>query len=119
MSPRFVIPCLVFAGLLGSVTAEAAGTTVTTPADAVPSRTVTFGDLNLANREGLLRLYWRIKSAAREVCEPAIVSVAEAYVGEMACEKHAIEQAVADLRSTPLTALHMSMTNSLASASAR
>jgi UrcA family protein len=120
MSPRFFIPCLIFAGVLGSLTAEAAATTVTTsvtPAgEQSSSRTVSFGDLNLANRQGLLRLYSRIRSAAREVCEPPVVSFAAAYVGQMACEKRAIEQAVADVRSSQLTTLHMSMTNSIAPA---
>jgi len=104
MCSRLVIPCLALAALLGPLTAAAAANVGDTP-----SRIVSFGDLNLGSHEGVSRLYARIKSAAKEVCEPIVdVSVTGARLRQRRCEEHAIEQAVEDVSSSQLTTFHMS-----------
>ena len=106
MRSQIVISCLTVAGLLGPMTAGAL-TTGSSQSGAVPRRVVRFADLNLQSNEGIRRLYIRIKNAAQEVCEPAYFRVAESNVRQRECQERAIEQAVADVRSSSLTALHM------------
>lgn len=112
MCSRFVIPCLALTALLGPLTAVAAAT-----AGDAPSRIVSFGDLNLDSHEGVSRLYSRIKSAAKEVCEPVVeVSVTGAHLRQRRCEEHAIEQAIEDVSSSQLTTFHMSQSSGVAPA---
>jgi len=112
MFPRFVVSGLALASLLAPLTAGAYAN-----AGDVPSRTVSYGDLNLDSHEGVARLYMRIKSAAREVCEQVVdVSVTGAHLRRRHCQQHAIEQAVEDVRSSQLTTFHMSLTNGVAPA---
>ena len=111
MRSQIVISCLVVAaGLASPLTARAL--TISAPwNDGVPSRVVRFADLNLQSREGVRALYSRIKAAAQEVCEPVYFSRAESNISERRCQQRAIEQAVASVSSTSLTAFHMSMTD--------
>ena len=107
MRSQIVISCLVVAGLCGPLTARAL--TVSAPGnDETPRRVVRFADLNLQSREGVRALYSRIKTAAQAVCEPVYFRVAESNITQRRCQERAIEQAVASVSSTSLTAFHMS-----------
>jgi len=109
MRSRIVVSCLIVAGLSGPLTARAL--TVSTPQnDGVRSRVVRFADLDLQSREGIRVLYSRIRSAAQTVCEPAYFMVGQSNIGQRRCQKRAIEQAVAAVRSTSLAAFQMSLT---------
>jgi len=106
MRSQFVVGCLTVAGLVGPLTAGAV-TTTSPGSDAVPSRIVHFADLKLESREGVRRLYSRIKSAAQEVCVPVYFRITESSLSQRHCEEHAIDAAVAAVRSQSLTALHL------------
>lgn len=105
MRSHFVVGCLTVAGLAGPLIAAAVPTN-SPDRDAVPSRVVRFADLNLESREGVRRLYSRIKSAAQEVCVPVYFRITDSYVSQRQCQEHAIDAAVAAVRSESLTALH-------------
>ena len=102
MLSRYVIPVL-------AVLASAPLAAVTIIND-VPSITIDYSDLNLNSDAGISRLYSRIKSAAKEVCEPPEVRSGRAYV-EHGCLDRAIARAVADVQSSRLTTLHGTMTS--------
>jgi UrcA family protein len=106
MRSQFVVGCLTVAGLVGPLTA-AAVTTTSPDSDEVPRRIVRFADLNLQSREGVRRLYARIKSAAQEVCVPVYFRITDSNVSQRHCEERAIDAAVAAVRSESLTALHL------------
>jgi len=109
MRSQIVVSCLMVAGLSGPLTARAL--TLSTPEnDGVRSRVVRFADLNLQSREGIRVLYSRIRAAAQKVCEPAYFMVGQSNIGQWRCQERAIEQAVATVRSTSLTAFRMSLT---------
>jgi UrcA family protein len=105
MYSRIITTSLAIAAALGPLSAAASSN----GAD-IPSRVVSYGDLNLESHEGISRLYSRIKSAAKEVCEPAVFSVTSAYLLQARCQERAVVQAVADVRSTRLMTLHMALT---------
>jgi UrcA family protein len=106
MRSQFVVGCLTVAGLLGPLTAGAV-TTLSPDSDGVPRRIVRFADLNLESKEGVRRLYSRIRSAAQEVCAPVYFRITESSLSQRHCEEHAIDAAVAAVRSESLTALHL------------
>jgi UrcA family protein len=118
MYSRLVIPCLALGALLGPLTARGAPTVTTRGAEAA-SRIVRFGDLNLDSHSGIETLYTRIKSAAKEVCEPLMFSSSHTYLRLRRCQERAVGQAVADVQSSQLTTFHMSMTDPMAAARAR
>jgi UrcA family protein len=109
MRSPIVVCCLMVAGLSGPLTARAL--TLSTPQnDGVRSSVVSFADLNLQSREGIRVLYSRIRTAAQKVCEPAYFMVGQSNIGQWRCQERAIEEAVAAVRSTSLTAFQMSLT---------
>lgn len=91
-----------FATLLASMVAVAAANTLDAPAQ----RTVKFNDLNLATSSGVARLYARISSAAKEVCEPEGVWNVAALLARQECVQQAIEQAVDDVNDPMLKSYH-------------
>jgi len=111
MNSRFIVTCLAVSAAFGPLTAAATANT----GDAL-QRVVSYGDLNLESHEGISRLYMRIKSAAKDVCEPLVFSGTSVSLLQSRCQEHAVEQAVADVRSSRLTTFHMSLTNQLAPA---
>lgn len=113
MRSQLVISCLISVGLLGPL-AAAAATIRTTVSDAYASRTVSFSDLNLESHAGISRLYERIRSAAKEVCEPGYFRSTDSLLLQRQCAGRAIEQAVADVGLPQLTTFHMSLTSQLA-----
>jgi UrcA family protein len=106
MRSQFVVGCLTVAGLLGPLTAGAV-TTISPDIDGVPRRIVRFADLNLESREGVRRLYSRIKLAAQEVCVPVYFRITESNASQRHCQDRAIDAAVAAVRSQSLSALHL------------
>jgi UrcA family protein len=102
-----VIPFTLLMILLGSLNACADATAAVRGAD-VPSRRVRFADLDLTRSAGAAILYSRIHSAAREVCEPAIVRFPQKWmVGTRRCVDEAIARAVADVNAPALTSYYL------------
>lgn len=75
----------------------------------VPTYHVNYADLDLGHRAGADALFARIKSAARQVCEPVAPSAPFrfAQAREKSCMDKAIADAVADVRSPLLTDIYL------------
>ncbi len=73
----------------------------------VPRRVVNFADLDLTHSAGVEALYVRIRSAAREVCEPLIASDLQTAVRSMTCAEQAIERAIAEVNAPKLTSYYL------------
>lgn len=73
----------------------------------VTRRVVAFADLDLNHSAGVAALYARIRSAAREVCEPLIASDRSAVASARACAEQAIERAVAAVNAPQLTSYYL------------
>jgi UrcA family protein len=93
--------------LVGCVLAAAASLAqAAAPADDVPSVTVHFADLNVSTEEGSTRLYSRIATAARAVCERSDSRDPATFAARRACESAAIARAVSDVHSPRLAAVY-------------
>jgi UrcA family protein len=106
--PRFVnlktaIPWTMLTILLGPLSAVAA----VAPPDEVPSRRVTYADLDLTRNAGVAVLYARIKSAAREVCLPVYSWVAEDTKATQQCREQALARAITDVNTPALTSYYL------------
>ena len=105
--PYSTIACAMLAMLATTTSAPAAEA----PGPNTPYRVVSYADLDLNRTEGVVRLYARIRAAAREVCPVAnrgdlnLVAVAET------CARDATARAVRDVNATALTQYHMIKTN--------
>jgi UrcA family protein len=73
--------------------------------DPVPTTTVKYGDLNLANAQGVERLYVRIAGAAQQVCRGLDGRSMEEKVQFSICTTQSIARAVAAVDQPALTAL--------------
>jgi UrcA family protein len=93
----------MFAMLLASMSAVSAPTAL---GDA-PSRRVNFADLDLTNSAGAATLYARIKSAARQVCQPEYNWLSKLRTLADQCTDQAIARAVADVNAPELTTYFM------------
>jgi UrcA family protein len=108
-SKRIHVRCLVLATL---ATACLAGTSTVVYAadqsrDSEPMKTtVTYGDLNLANHQGVEQLYRRIVGAARQVCGGSDGRSLQEKQEFSICRKLSIARAVAAVDQPALTALH-------------
>jgi UrcA family protein len=72
----------------------------------IPQRTVGFADLNTSKHEGIEKLYWRIRAAAKAICiEPETRELQRKSAGRR-CQDQAIERAVGDVNLPRLTAYH-------------
>jgi UrcA family protein len=92
---------------VGCILAAAASLTqAATPASEVPSVTVKYADLNLSTDEGTNRLYSRITSAARAVCEREGSRDLATFAASRACESAAIARAVSEVHSARLAAAY-------------
>lgn len=74
--------------------------------DDLPKQTVSYADLDLSHKAGAERLYTRIKSAAREVCEPQQTRVLTAGPQYQRCVNEAIGRAIADVNAPVLAAIY-------------
>ncbi|TLY72799.1 MAG: UrcA family protein [Gammaproteobacteria bacterium] len=97
--------CVLLATLMGSTLAAATEMT----AD-VRTRVVQFADLDLTRSAGVMVLYARIKSAAREVCEPINARALAASQAAHECLAESIARAVADVNAPALTGYHLAKT---------
>jgi UrcA family protein len=92
---------------VGCILAAAANLTqAAAPAADVPSVTVNYADLNLSTDEGTNRLYSRIASAARAVCEREGSRDLATFAASRACESAALARAVSDVHSPRLAAAY-------------
>ena len=76
------------------------------PADAIPSVTVSYADLDLASQAGAQVLYQRIKQAAQTVCAALASKQLERQALWHDCYEQAVANAVATIDRPLLTALH-------------
>ena len=97
--------CVLLATLMGSTLAAATEMT----AD-VRTRVVQFADLDLTRSAGVMVLYARIKSAARQVCEPINDRDVGASQAARKCVEESIARAVADVNAPALTGYHLAKT---------
>ena len=72
----------------------------------VRQREVSYGDLNLARVEDATKLYGRIERVARDVCRTSNGPSAKAAQIERSCASKAVEDAVASVSNSNLTAVH-------------
>lgn len=97
---KFILSCALAGLLAGPVSALAA---TADRLDVLPSRTVKYGDLDLNRDAGVAALFTRIKTAAREVCQPIDVVFLNLVRRRYNCSQDAIARAVADVNSPLLT----------------
>jgi UrcA family protein len=91
------------------------GAAMSAAADDVPSfeartKVVRYGDLNLANAQGVQQLYRRIVAAANEVCASGDHRSLEAFALDASCKERSIGRAVAGIGLPQLIALHAAKT---------
>ena len=103
MNLKTAIPLTMLTILLGPLSAVAA----VSPSDEVPSRRVTYADLDLTRKAGAAVLYTRIKSAAREVCLPTYSWIAEDNMATRQCREQALARAIKDVNAPALTSYHL------------
>jgi UrcA family protein len=104
---RAAICCVYGATGLCALTAGAA-------VDTVPSRTVSYVDLDISKPAGAKILYRRIASAAQQVCVLGIKDLGAAQ-RDRACVQQAIDSAVKGVNSSALSDLHSAASIRLAS----
>jgi UrcA family protein len=106
---RTVIPYLLFlATAMGAAAASAAECEI---ADGVRRCHVHYADLDLSRSPDAAALYSRIRSAAREVCEPVVASTRlESATRARQCVAQSIDRAVADVNAPALTSFHLAKT---------
>jgi UrcA family protein len=89
-----------------AVAATAVHAAELSPASDVMTKTVKFDDLNLANTQGVERLYRRIVAAAEQVCDTREGRSLRAQAQTANCTKQSIAHAVAAVGQPTLTALY-------------
>jgi UrcA family protein len=75
-------------------------------AESAPAVRVSYADLNLSTPQGSQALYARIVSAANEVCRADDIRDLQAMAARNSCRAAAIAQAVREVGSPALAALH-------------
>jgi UrcA family protein len=111
MSPfklNLILACVLAGSLAGPVSALAASSG---KLDDLPSRKVKYGDLDLNRDAGVAALFSRIKTAAREVCQPIDVLFLNLVRQQYSCSQDAIARAVADVNAPLLTSYFLEKTN--------
>jgi UrcA family protein len=78
--------------------------------DEQSSRVVRYADLDLNRASGVVTLYSRINSAAREVCEPLDVLMVKLLRERFDCRQDAIARAVSQVNSPALTSYYLAKT---------
>lgn len=106
--PKFILSCVLAGLVAGPVSALAA---TSGRLDDVPSRKVKYYDLDLSRDAGVATLFSRIKTAAREVCEPTDVFFLSLVRQRYACSQDAIARAVADVNAPLLTSYFLEKAN--------
>lgn len=93
---------ILVAGLAGALGASS----VWASASDTSSMRVAYADLDLAHDAGIDRLYSRLRQAANSVCGSADLRDLHAYAAQRACATSALDQAVAQIHSSRLSARH-------------
>jgi UrcA family protein len=104
---KTAIRYISLAVLMGSLNVVA---TAVELGDEPAKRIVHFTDLDLTRGPGVAVLYARIKSAARDVCEPVNARALESIVSAHRCVEQAIARAVADVSAPGLTGYYLAKT---------
>jgi UrcA family protein len=107
---RAAILSLFGAATLFSLQAGAGAAT-----EPLPTRKVTYADLDISKPAGAKVLYSRIVAAANEVCSFNGSRELTDWTAEQACIKKSIDEAVKDVNSTALSELHTARVLHLAS----
>jgi UrcA family protein len=107
---KFTSACALIGILASPLSAGAYAVNTLEP----PSRVVAFRDLDLSRQAGVTVLYTRIKSAAREVCEPLDAWTLRLLRQDLDCRADAIGRAVADVNSAALTTYYLTKTKARA-----
>ena len=102
---RHLARLALLAGLCTAAPLYAGAVAAATPTQSV---TVHFGDLNLHSEAGVQALYSRIQAATRVVCAPEPAGDRLAMLQFKACRGEALSNAVAQVGSPALAALHRS-----------
>jgi UrcA family protein len=92
---------LALAGLAGLAASPAKTFAGALSFDEAPARVVNFRDLDLSQKSGVVTLYSRIRSAAREVCEPLDEVSIKLLREKFDCRHEAVARAVAEVNSLP------------------
>jgi UrcA family protein len=106
LNMKTAIPCTLLAILLSSLSAAAAAVE---PGE-VATRRVNFADLDLTRSAGVAVLYARIKSAAREACEPVNSRELEWVMRSHGCAEQAITRAIVAVNAPALTSYYLAKT---------
>jgi UrcA family protein len=105
---KFILSCALAGLLAGPVIALAASSG---KLDDLPFRTVKYADLDLNRDADAAALFSRIKTAAREVCQPVDVVFLNLVRQWNYCSRDAIARAVADVNAPLLTSYFLEKTN--------
>lgn len=113
---RLPVACMLFGVLAHAYGAHAAAVEYR---DDPEMRVVKFGDLDLGRDAGVARLYSRISSAARAVCEPVEETYIKLLRARIDCSQDAIARAVGDVNSPALTSYYLQRSKSPANGDTR
>jgi UrcA family protein len=105
---NFILACALAGLLVGPVSALAASSG---NLDDLPFRTVKYADLDLNRDADVAALFSRIKTAAREVCQPVDVVLLNLVRQRYNCSEDAIARAVADVNAPLLTSYFLEKAN--------
>ncbi|HTD74028.1 MAG TPA: UrcA family protein [Steroidobacteraceae bacterium] len=105
---KFILACALAGLLAGPVSALAASSG---KHDDLPFRTVKYADLDLNRDADVAALFSRIKTAARQVCQPMDVFFLNLARQQYSCSQDAIARAVADVNAPLLTSYSLEKTN--------
>jgi UrcA family protein len=110
LNVRTAVPALLLSTLMGALGAiDMAAAAEPTPE--IATRRINYSDLDLSRTAGAAALYRRIKSAARQVCDPMDSrAFGISYTAMHACVQQAIARAVADVNAPVLTSYHQAAT---------
>jgi UrcA family protein len=112
---RFKVKLLSSGALLGVLLSPLSTLAASVALEEAPaSRVVKYGDLDLSRDAGVAALYSRIRSAAREVCEPMDAVIMKMLRVRYDCRQEAVARAVDDVNSPALTSYYLTKTKTLA-----
>jgi UrcA family protein len=97
---------LMAAALFAAAFAAGTGTVSAGQPDEVLTKTVYYGDLNLESQQGAKALYYRLRSAARQVCAPYESLDLSLQSAWRSCVDYAMDGAVAKINKPMVSALH-------------
>ena len=110
-SLKSLASCALLGALASPLSAPAASIGTLDPP---PFRIVKFGDLDLHRDAGVAALYSRIKSAAREVCEPMDAATMVLLRLRHDCRQDSIARAIDEVNSPALTSYYWAKTKAIA-----